>query len=319
MTTDAEMLGLAEDPKLAAAEEAAFVKGFNDNYVPLDEKTHADETPEEVPAEPPVEPAPGETPAPVEPAPGETPAPVEPAEPPKLFAGLTEEQLQAALARSGTLQGTVDKMAGRIGQLMQQIEALRKSPPTTQAAQVALDLKLEKLSGSFPELANLLREDLQSLQAPAAAAPLAEAPPSGITQEQFDAALAERLAQSQATIDEKIEMKVLSIAHPDWLTVIKTPQFALWRDNVLGAEAGKALMESEDSGFISEKLTAFKKWRSAPPPQPAVAPEPPKRTSRLSNAVLPANTTPVATGGPVTEEDAFVSGFKNEQRRAGRA
>ena len=307
MTTDAEMLGLAEDPKLAAAEEAAFVKGFNDNYVPLDEKTHADETPEEVPAEPPVEPAPGET-----------PAPVEPAEPPKLFAGLTEEQLQAALARSGTLQGTVDKMAGRIGQLMQQIEALRKSPPTTQAAQVALDLKLEKLSGSFPELANLLREDLQSLQAPAAA-PLAEAPPSGITQEQFDAALAERLAQSQATIDEKIEMKVLSIAHPDWLTVIKTPQFALWRDNVLGAEAGKALMESEDSGFISEKLTAFKKWREAPPPPAAVAPEPPKRTSRLSNAVLPANTTPVATGGPVTEEDAFVSGFKNEQRRAGRA
>ena len=306
MTTDAEMLGLAEDPKLAAAEEAAFVKGFNDNYVPLDEKTHADETPEEVPAEPPVEPAPGET-----------PAPVEPAEPPKLFAGLTEEQLQAALARSGTLQGTVDKMAGRIGQLMQQIEALRKSPPTTQAAQTALNLKLEKLSGSFPELAELLREDLQSLQAPAPT--LVETPPTGITQEQFDAALAERLAQSQATIDEKIEMKVLSIAHPDWLTVIKTPQFALWRDNVLGAEAGKALMESEDSGFISEKLTAFKKWREAPPPPAAVVPEAPKRSARLGNAVLPATTTPVAVGGPVTEEDAFVSGFKNEQRRAGRA
>jgi len=317
MTTDAEMLGLAEDPKLAAAEEAAFVKGFNDNYVPLDEKTHADETPEEVPAGPPVEPAPGETPAPVEPAPGETPAPVEPAEPPKLFAGLTEEQLQAALARSGTLQGTVDKMAGRIGQLMQQIEALRKSPPTTQAAQTALNLKLEKLSGSFPELAELLREDLQSLQAPAPT--LVETPPTGITQEQFDAALAERLAQSQATIDEKIEMKVLSIAHPDWLTVIKTPQFALWRDNVLGAEAGKALMESEDSGFISEKLTAFKKWREAPPPPAAVVPEAPKRSARLGNAVLPATTTPVAVGGPVTEEDAFVSGFKNEQRRAGRA
>ena len=309
MTTDAEMLGLAEDPKLAAAEEAAFVKGFNDEYVPLDDEHKGGD--EEVVVVPETPPAATETP----PAVPETPEPVET---PKLFAGLTEEQLQVALARSGTLQGTVDKMAGRIGQLMQQIEALRKTPPTTQQAQQALDLKLEKLSAAFPELASMLREDLQGLQTPAAA-PLVPAPPAGITQEQLDAILAERLNATNETMREQIEVKVLSIQHPDWLTIIKTPQFQLWRDNVLGAEKGQALMQSEDSVFISQNLNDFKAWRSAPPPQPAVAPEPPKRTSRLSNAVLPTNTTPVATGGPVTEEDAFVSGFKNEQRRAGRA
>ena len=237
---------------------------------------------------------------------------------------MTEEQLQAALARSGTLQGTVDKMAGRIGQLMQQIEALRKTPPTTQQAQVALDLKLEKLGAAFPELASMLREDLAGLQTPAAAAPLVPAPPAGITQEQLDAILAERLNATNETMREQIEMKVLSIQHPDWLTIIKTPQFQLWRDNVLGAEKGQALMQSEDSVFISQNLNDFKAWREkaeAPtaPTVPPVAPEPPKRVSRLGNAVLPNGTAPVATGGPITEEDAFAAGFVAEQRRAGRA
>jgi len=321
--TDADMITLPETKAELAAEDAAFVKAFNE--------TRAEDVAGTALAEPPVleeEPVvPVETPAAV--APVETPAPVEgavvpPGETPKLFAGLTEEQLQAALARSGTLQGTVDKMAGRIGQLMQQIEALRKTPPTTQQAQVALDLKLEKLGAAFPELASMLREDLAGLQTPATAAPLVPAPPAGITQEQLDAILAERLNATNETMREQIEMKVLSIQHPDWLKVIKTPQFALWRDNVLGAEEGAKLMASEDSVFISQHLNDFKAWRDKPAPaaEPLVAPvvpEPPKRTTRLANAVLPNGTAPVTTGGPITEEDAFAAGFAGEQKRAGRA
>lgn len=286
------LLNPQESPEIAAAEEAAFVKAFNGNLT----------SEEPAPVEEPVEPA-------------QEPAPVEE---PKLFAGLTEGQLQSAIARSGTLQTTVDKMAGRIGQLMQQIDSLRKTPPTTQQAQQALDLKLEKLGAAFPELAEMLREDLKALQVPAAAAPLVEAPPAGITQEQLDAILAERLAANTAEVREQVEMKVLSIQHPDWLTVIKTPQFALWRDNVLGQEKGQALMQSEDSVFISQNLSDFKAWRDKAA-TPAPAPEPPKRTARLSNAVLPASTAPVTTGGPITEEDAFAAGFAGEQKRAGRA
>lgn len=303
-----EELTVADTPEAAAAEDAAFAAAFTETRGESAEKG------ETLPAEPvAAEPAAevvGEGEA-------EAPAAETPPEPAKLFAGLTEEQLQAALARNGSLQGTVDKMAGRIGQLMQQIEALRTNPPTTQQAQHALDLKLEKLSGAFPELANLLREDLAGLQGGGTASELPAAAPAGITQEQFDAALADRLKQTTAALTEQMEVKVLTIVHPDWNQVIKTNEFALWRDNVLGPQAGAELMHSEDSAFISQKLTEFKKWRDAAsqPTAPAPAPKPVSRTSRLTNAVLPAGgATPVQA--PVTEEDAFVSAFNNARRSA---
>jgi len=155
----------------SAAEDAAFTAGFatdrgEEAPEPVAQEDGAEVVPvEDVPPE-------GDTP----PEPDVTPA--APAESPKLFAGLTEEQIGAALARSGSMQTTVDKMAGRIGQLMQQIEALRASPPTTQQAQKALDLKLEKLSGAFPELANLLREDLKDFAGGSPAADLPAAAPA---------------------------------------------------------------------------------------------------------------------------------------------
>lgn len=314
------------------AEDAAFLKAF-------DAERGGQESAPEIytpPAEPSTEVEPGavvETPpaaAAVEPgAAVETPA-VE--TPPALFAGLTEAQLQSALSRSGALQTTVDKMAGRIGQLMQQIEALRTTPPTTQAAQVALDLKLEKLSAAFPDMAAMLREDLKSMQAgSAAAAPLAPTVPAGVTQAELDSLLTTRLGQVQAATDEKIETRVLSILHPDWLDQVKSDKFALWRDNVLGTEAGKALMTSEDSAFIAKNLTDFKAWVASteggqldlqPPPQPAPAAAPvvaPKRTTRLANAVLPAGSAQTPPTVEMTEEDGFLSGFNKERAARGYA
>ena len=301
-----ETLTVAQTPEELAAEEAAFSSGFTETrgetepepVVPLGDG----ETVNEEVVEPVVDPAPAAV------------------APPKLIGGLTEEQLTAALARNASLQGTVDKMAGRMGQLMQQIEALRATPPTTQAAQVALDLKLEKLSGSFPELANLLREDLQGLQSAQAAAP-APAAPVGITQEQIDAMFAERLGTTTAKLTEQMEVKILSIQHPDWLQVIQTPQFAVYRDNVLPAGVGKQLMESEDSAFISSKLTEFKAWQAAaaapaptdPVPPPVVTPI---RKTRLTNAVLPSGSGS-AVNVVETEDDAFAAGFKKERAKGG--
>lgn len=266
--------------------------------------------------EPPAQTEPATTePEPVIPAEPAPDAPVEPAvpaeQPPKLIAGLTEEQLQAALARNASLQGTVDKMAGRLGQLMQQIETLRAAPPTPAAA-AALDLKLERLSESFPELANLLREDLTAAGA-GPAAPVEPAGPVavGITQEELDA----RLAAVTETTKEAIEVKVLSIMHPDWSKVIRTPQFALWRDTVLPAGEGVKLMESEDASEISQGLTAFKEWVKATtaPPTPTTPP----RANRLANAVLPNGGAAPAPVAEVSEEAAFAASFAAEQKRRG--
>lgn len=268
------------------AQEAAFAAGFA-----------ADRGEEVVQAEPMPEPEPEVQ---VEPE--------SPPEPPKVFAGLTEEQLTTALGRSSALQSTVDKMAGRIGQLMQQIDSLRTAPTVTAASQVALDLKLEKLSSQFPELAELLREDLQALRAPAP-----------VEQPAAPAAAAFDQSALEARIDEKLEVRVLTIMHPDWLEVARSPQFALWRDNVLGGEAGKQLMGSEDAGFISNKLTEYKRWRDATKAEPpVVTPIVSAKAARLANAVMP-NTTPTTTSSNAVmdEETAFMAGFKAEQKRRG--
>lgn len=259
----------------------------------------------------PTEPAPTEPEVPVVPAEPAPDAPIEPpvpAEQPRLIAGLTEEQLQAALARNGSLQSTVDKMAGRMGQLMQQIETLRTAPQT-QASTATLNLKLEKLGESFPELANLLREDLSAAALPAVPVEPVAPVVAGITQEDLDA----RLAAVTATTKEAIEVKVLGIMHPDWAQVIKTPQFALWRDTVLPAGEGVKLMESEDASEISAGLTKFKEWAK---PAAPVTPPPP-RANRLANAVMPNGGAAPAPAVEMSEEAAFAASFANEQKRRG--
>lgn len=310
--SDENILTLDESPETIAAEEAAFAASFSSERG--DEPAEPTEPAAAPLAEEVVEP---DAVVPAEPAPVE-PAPEPAATKPLTIAGLTEEQIAAALNRSSTLQSTVDKMAGRMGQLMQQIEQLRTNPPTTQSAQKAFDVKLDKLTAAFPELGKLLAEDLQGMQT--ASAEPAPVLPQGITQEQFDQALNERLSATTEQLRGQVEERVLGIMHPDWKQVINTPQFALYRDNVLAAGEGEKLMTSEDANFISQHLTGFKAWLKPAAPSPAnevvTTPAQVSRSRRLSNAVLPTgNAAP--TQAPVTEEDGFAAGFAAERKKSG--
>jgi hypothetical protein len=286
--------------QLDAAMNAEFEKGFHTE--------RGEETPE-----PAVAPEPEVAP---EPAVAATPEPevkVEPTTP--ALAGLTEEQITTALARVSQQQATIDKLGGRIGHLIQQVEQL-KSTPRTVAEQRSFDLKLTRLTENFPELAEILREDLKDMgpgEAPAAAA----AGPT-FTAEDVDKIVTEKLNAFQHQQERAMEVKVLGSAHPDWEQVIKTPQFAIWRDNVIAD--GKELMESENAAFISRKLTEFKDWAKATivtAPAPAAAAPAQSNRQRLANAVLPRTAAAQPAQGPATEEDAFIAAFKAERAKAG--
>lgn len=293
-----------QTPEEAAAEDAAFAAAFN-------EQRGQSEEPAVEPVEPAVEPA-VEPVEPVEPVAEQEPQ----AETPKaVLAGLTEEQITQALARVSQQQMTIDKLGGRIGQLMQQVEKL-KDQPRTAAEQRSFDLKLEKLGQTFPELAEILREDLKSISV----APVAEQPAQQtFTAEDVDRIVSEKLGTFKVQQERALEVKVLGSVHPDWEQVIRTPQFALWRDNVIAD--GKELMESENAAYISRKLTEFKDWVKAttsPTHQPA--PTPASSTTnkdRLRQAVMPVGAQ-VQSTGPVTEEDAFAAAFAKERARGGR-
>jgi len=320
MESEDNILVEEQTPEEAAAENAAFVQAFNSEVA-----VHEADIQEEVVRKPRAKKAPKEpTDEPeVTPVVQQAGTFADPAAQPRLFAGLTEEQVSAALARNATIQTTVDKMAGRIGQLMQQIEQLKTAPSVAPATQQALDLKLEKLSAAFPELAEILREDLKSAQGAPVATSNAVTQPS-IAQADFDALVSQRVSAAIASQDEKTEVKILTALHPDWPTVIRSPEFAVFRENVLPPGMGKTLMESEDSAFISQKLTEFKKWHaestklpSADPEQiPDPTPLPSPQKNRLANAVRPTGAATVVNG-IATEEDAFLSGFNAERAKTG--
>ena len=190
-----------------AAEEAAFEAAFHEQRQELDE-SHTDAP----------EPVAKETPEPAEPVAKETTEPAEPpteVETPKaVLAGLTEEQVTQALARVSQQQQTIDKLGGRIGQLMQQVEKLN-SQPRTAADQKSFDLKLEKLGENFPELAEMLREDLKGLAgAPAQAGD--QPPPQTFTAEDVNKIVTEKLTAFQQQQERGLEVRMLSTAHPDW-------------------------------------------------------------------------------------------------------
>src|SRR5574343_2051606 len=291
-----------------AAEEAAFEAAFHEQRQELDE-SHTDAP----------EPVAKETPEPAEPVAKETTEPAEPpteVETPKaVLAGLTEEQVTQALARVSQQQQTIDKLGGRIGQLMQQVEKLNNQPRTA-AEQKSFDLKLEKLGEAFPELAEMLREDLKGLSGTPAQA--GDQPPQQtFTAEDVNKIVTEKLTAFQQQQERGLEVRMLSTAHPDWEQTIRTPQFALWRDNVI--EDGKELMESENAAFISLRLTHFKDWVKATtsPVHQTPAPQRQAPNQRLANAVLPRGQAAQAAPGPASEEDAFMAAFKAERSKSG--
>ena len=292
-----------------AAEEAAFEAAFHEQRQELDE-SHTDAPKAESATE--EAPAAEETPPPAE---GTLPTEVE--TPKAVLAGLTEEQVTQALARVSQQQMTIDKLGGRLGQLMQTVESL-KTQPRTVADQRSFDLKLEKLSEAFPELAEMLREDLKGIGAGSGDAP-AQAQPQTFTADDVNKIVTEKLTAFQQQQERGLEVRMLSTAHPDWEQTIRTPQFALWRDNVI--EDGKALMESENAAFISLRLTQFKDWvkNTTSPVHQAPAPAPHRQApnQRLANAVMPRGQAVQAAPGPATEEDAFMAGFKAERSKTG--
>lgn len=283
-----------------AAEDAAFTAGFDSEVAA-----------ETVVVEPVVqEPAPDGGSAP-EPIAAEEPAPDAPK---PVLAGLTEDQVAQALARVSQQQTTIDKLGGRLGQLMQTVEGL-KTQPRTVADQRSFDLKLEKLGEAFPELAEMLREDLKGFVGGPAQASDQPAVQT-FTADDVNKIVTEKLTTFQQQQERGLEVRMLSTAHPEWQKTIQTPQFALWRDNVI--EDGKDLMESESAAFISLRLTQFKDWVKATSVAPA--PQPTRQSNaqqRLANAVLPRGQDQGTTPGAVTEEDAFMAAFKSERSKTG--
>lgn len=327
------MLTVEQSQKQAAQEERDFEASFAATRDALQEEHSGGDLRVEATPELTQEPAPLATePAPVaaEPTPAEeltqaVAAAVNPdaAVPQNLIAGMTPEQVQSALAQASSQRATIDRLAGHVGKLKQQLEDLMSQGSS---AAPALNLKLEKLEAQFPELAAILRDDLANAAVPA------QTVPSALTQADIDAAVSQRMNQFFQEQEDRViteRMGQLSRVHPDWQQMIHTPQFTLYRDHVLPAGVGDALMQSQDVGFISHHLSGFKEWVAATssvgreqqsqPTQPVQQPQQSQARARLERgaAAQRPSSAPATAAGPASEEADFLAAFnKTRENRS---
>lgn len=210
-------------------------------------------------------------------------------EPVKLIAGYTEDQLRDLLSKASEvdrLKASEAKLFGTLGSMKQAIDAMRTQQPTA-TAQFSKE-RFKRLHAEFPEMAEMLAEDLSGISLPQQAG-LDISAVEGVINERIEA-----VKRDQAT-------KLLGVVHRDWRQVVQEPEFETWKGS-LAPEAQDVLDNGWDAELIAEGLTAFKEWKTK------AAQTKVSKQSRLEAAVAPKTTARVA---PVqTDEDAFLQGFK---------
>lgn len=237
---------------------------------------------------------------------------------------LTKAELDALRAAAGKvgeletqLRRTNDSFAGRFGNIQQTIEQIK-----AQAAQgIRPSIKqLKRIGEEFPEMAQLLAEDLNEAfgtptpgeqGAPAsdgtasgAQAPGANptdpnpAPTPAPTADPFaNPAVQQRLRET--------EMAVVDAAHPDWREQKATPEFKQWFATL--PDTAKNLLSSTwDSKVMVPAFKDFKAWKAK---QAEAATAAQQRGKRLERGI-PATTGRPTGGHAVSEDDAFEAGFK---------
>lgn len=234
----------------------------------------------------------------------ETPA----AKPAVKIAGRTEEELTALLDKVPGLDSRVTdeirKVYGKFGELQGTLQRLQQGQTSRKFEAAAL----KRLNAEFPEIASMLAEDLSEIYSSAPAAetkPNDKADDKATSAADVEARIAASVDAAVAKVREETERKLLTVMHPDWLEVCKTPRFAEFLKTLPEADRTKYL-ESNDAIVSAKAFALYKAWN--PKPQKPSA----KKQERLEAAITPAGgaSIPATT---LDDEAAFVSGFKSER------
>lgn len=279
----------------AAEEEAGFAEAFGQS--PVEQTADQQETEAEDATEPEAE---AEE---VEAAPEEEQeaAPAEEEPTPEAQAAEDQKHLKAlldslpALDEKTKLSETqIRQLNGKIGEINRIVQELRANTAAPAQPMKLSKEKFKRLSVDFPEIAEMLAEDLSELSMPAAA-PQTAAPQAETIQLQpiIDAEVAK--------VEQKLEAKLLTFMHRDWREVVKSDGFQAWVKTLPETEQTE-LANSWDAEYIGGKLTAYKALTQQQKQERE------KRNERLARGVMPRSTVKVERG-LTTEEEGFNSAF----------
>lgn len=217
-------------------------------------------------------------------------------EPPKLFAGYTEEQLRDFVGKAqeiDEMRKREAKVFGTLGSLKQGMDALRNQHrQQPQATALHLDAsKFTRLQEQFPELADMLSQDLSDALKGHGGGGSA------------DSQAMERMVDERLDRTSKgYETKLLSVMHPDWRKVAQAPEFQAWTAQQ-APDVQQVVRDGWDAIAVGEALSAYKQWNNK-----AVQAKQ-SRQSRLESGMTPRGNTQMAPA--MSEADAFEQGFRS--------
>ena len=182
----------------------------------------------------------------------------------EIFKGYTEEELSNALAMLPKLQKALDTTNGTFGsRLADQQRTIEQLQQQRQGMGSLSADKLKRLSQEFPEIAEMLAEDLNEVIGSGA---------GGFDRSQVEEMVNPRVKALEDRIEQQqreSELRALNRNHRDWKEVAafepaqdgsvkwKNPAFGNWV-NSQPEEVRKELVNGWNADYISDKLTEFK-------------------------------------------------------------
>lgn len=181
---------------------------------------------------------------------------------------------------------------GEINQKLQKLQELNNSNSGAANVRVTKD-QFKRLNEEFPEIAEMLAEDLAGISLSSN---------GGVNAESIQPFVNTEVAKVREELTKTMNTNLLTIQHRDWAKVYSSDDFGTWKANQ-APEVQQELDNSWDAMYLGEKLTEFKTWRDT------VKNTKEKNNKRLLDAVLPKGGNK-APNGLVSEEDAFNAQFK---------
>jgi hypothetical protein len=209
---------------------------------------------------------------------------------------------------------THDTVAGRIGSLQQTIKTLQERAGQGNRASIK---QLKRLEEEFPQLAQLLKEDLSEAFGPGET----NQPSQLEQQQQNDAPLQDQSGQGQGNplenpevqkVLQQKEMAIVEAVHPGFRQLAATPEFSEWKAT-LPPVAVNLLDSSWDAqNVMIPAFNDFKKWKQQ---REAAKSAKQQNDKRLERGIAPTDGAP-RTGQHVVDEDAaFEAGFNAVRKR----
>lgn len=198
---------------------------------------------------------------------------------------LTKEQVSALLAKVqeyDSIRQSHDKLAGRVGSLMQEIEALKKPPEKPKVELPPVDES--EFAQSYPEFASYLQAQLGKVK-----------PADDIMQ---------RLAQAEERnqqLAQTLEERTISLAMPDWAETVNSDGYKAW----LLTQPNEVQQVAASTTYANDLMKILGAYKQTATKAQVAA----KNKARLEAAVVPAGIPAQKIPEP-SEEDAFRAGWE---------